>query len=389
MGETKLSRGTAAKKSRQSNLELLRIVSMVLIIVWHMFVHGNIAPGIYNTSVTAFVIRFFQSLSVIAVNCYVLISGYFLVKSKFKIKRLLTLMGQVFCYSAGIYTALVLTGKISFEPEAFVHAFLPTLFKEYWFVTIYVAMYMLSPVLNRIIRGFSKRQLQAAVCILLFLFMLWPTVKDCFELKTGQGIVWFVTLYLTSAYLRLYYTPKGKALKSGVFFAAAILSSFIIKVILVYSVSLFGNESGDFIKYNLYYPLTHYYNSVFVYFGAAAFFIFFLNIKITNKSANKIINLFAPLTFGVYLIHDNVYIRKLLWNMVDAPSHIDSMFFLIYAVAAVVLIYVVCSAVEKCRMIIFRPVNNSKWLDSLCSKLTQFMYFSFEKIQICLSKILS
>lgn len=79
------------KKERQSNLELLRIFSMILIVMHHYAIHGGFDVIDMQFNFNKEVIRFFTFGGKLGVNLFIMISGYFLIKSKFKKKNLLRL----------------------------------------------------------------------------------------------------------------------------------------------------------------------------------------------------------------------------------------------------------------------------------------------------------
>lgn len=91
--------------TRQSNFELLRIVCMILIIAHHFSVHSIIPENI--SRLNRFIFDVFAIGGKVAVNVFVLISGYFMVKSKFKLQKLLMLIFQTFFYSIVIYIAFL------------------------------------------------------------------------------------------------------------------------------------------------------------------------------------------------------------------------------------------------------------------------------------------
>ena len=88
-----LPQNNTVKKQRESNFELLRIVCMALIVLHHLSVHGNIVLESI-TKVNGLFLTVFSSVGKLAVNVYVLISGYFLINSKFKFSKLLDLVFQ-------------------------------------------------------------------------------------------------------------------------------------------------------------------------------------------------------------------------------------------------------------------------------------------------------
>ena len=91
--------------NRESNFELLRIISMILIVLHHYALHGGLfQPNNLNEKVGLFILLGGK----IGVNVFVIISGYFLVNSKFRIKKLLQLIGQVYFYAIFIIISLIL-----------------------------------------------------------------------------------------------------------------------------------------------------------------------------------------------------------------------------------------------------------------------------------------
>ena len=82
------------KEQRLSNFELLRIIAMILIILHHYAYHGNLI-SIPNDNFNKYVAVFIIVGGKVGVNVFVLITGYFLINSKFKIKKVIQLILQV------------------------------------------------------------------------------------------------------------------------------------------------------------------------------------------------------------------------------------------------------------------------------------------------------
>ena len=100
-----------------------------------------------------------ESLCIVAVDTYVLISGYFLVESGFRIRRLVMLLLQVLFYSLLIPAGLAALG-IPVQGTGLSTAvpyFLPISTEHYWFVSSYVLMYLFSPLLSAAAHRLSKR----------------------------------------------------------------------------------------------------------------------------------------------------------------------------------------------------------------------------------------
>ena len=103
------------KKTRQANIELLRIVAMLMIIVLHYLDKGEILVLFTRESTAMQIVhRQIQIFCIVAVNLYVLISGYFLTESRFTIKKMVVLWAQVLFYAWGI-TVLFLIDALTME----------------------------------------------------------------------------------------------------------------------------------------------------------------------------------------------------------------------------------------------------------------------------------
>ena len=86
------------RKDRMSNFELLRIISMLIIVIYHFALHGNIINSAQGISKAVSNVLFIGGT--LGVNLFVLIGGYFMVDTDFRIKRLLKLWFATFFYSA-------------------------------------------------------------------------------------------------------------------------------------------------------------------------------------------------------------------------------------------------------------------------------------------------
>ena len=115
----------SASSGRQSNIELLRIVAMVMIVASHFGVHGGFNYG-EEISLNSVWITFFGSGGKLGVDIFMLISGYFAVMStRFRFSRVLRLWLQGFFYAVGIYLVLVLTKMVKFKTVDLLLNFIP------------------------------------------------------------------------------------------------------------------------------------------------------------------------------------------------------------------------------------------------------------------------
>lgn len=364
------------KQPRKVSFELLRVISMLMIITHHFLEHGDILKNVSLFSPNYYVTWMIESLAYVAVNCYVLISGYFLINSKFKIKKLLIIYGQIWFYSVSIFLLLSSIGVTDFNFKSLLYSLLPISTNQYWFSTIYIAIYLFSPFLNIAIKAMTKKQLQLCIFVSLLMFSLIPNVVffvDAFGTKYGYSIYWFVCLYLMAAYIRLYYTPSYHKKKWLFSYLSCCLLMVLSRVTLSFATQyILGSAEGD-----LFYS----YNSLLVAPASICLFLFFVNWNLIGARVSRIILFISPLTFGVYLIHDNKYVREFLWNSLLKPFiFVDKPMLILYLAVCVLLIYVICSLVEKLRQVIFKTIENGKWIDGSVDRGVQFLSHTYKFI---------
>ncbi|HEX2868881.1 MAG TPA: acyltransferase [Ignavibacteriales bacterium] len=354
---------TRENKTRANNIELLRIIAMLMIVSHHFVFHGEALRQTAVFSVNWFFSWTVEAVSVAAVNCYVLISGYFLVTSRFKVKKLIRLWLEVLFYSAGIYLLLTGLGLEHFSIRHLAGAFLPVLTNQYWFATVYIAMYIFSPFLNISINALSKRQFLNLLIILFAMLSIWPTVLPfgySLDRTNGYSIIQFVFLYFIGAYLRLHWNYE---LKKGYYIGAYILISIIVlasKVMFTY----LGLEEG--ISYLLFE-----YNSVTIVLSSVMLFLFFRSISLKNALLNKLIGSVSVLTFGVYLIHDNVHVQGMLYKKVfHTGLFMNTPLFIPLAVGSVVGIFTACICIDAVRKKIFEAFEGSRFSNIIQEKIS-------------------
>ncbi len=358
----------ADNKKRQANFELLRIVAMMMVIVLHYIVKGKMSVKLsVDGSVTNHLWWLIQAFCNVAVNVYILISGYFLVEAKWKISKLVKLVCQVLFYSilVGVlmYTFVKMSYSIpaigviyeraavskSFGLNYWLNLFLPIEYEHYWFATAYVVMYMLSPVLAVAVKELPQKQLKAVIIALLCFFCI-PKSINPYLIPTdsyGYDFGWFICLFLIAGYIRCYgirfFDSKKKA-----------IIIYVVTVIFNWAVCAFTGAicrmSG---KLEYYMDMTYAYNYILVLVSSVAMFYIwtFVDIK-EGKMADAICKV-APYTFGVYLFHENIGIR-LIWPYL-LGANIANCFVLkiLHMIISVVVVFAVGCMVDIFRSRIF------------------------------------
>lgn len=159
----------AAAGPRSTNLELLRIIAMMLIIMSHYVAHGVTAVSTERFSFNKILLQMTPFGANMGNYLFFLISGYFLVGAKFRFKKLVKLLLKVFLYSLlGLLVQICVGGAASVQPELILQSLFPVLSGAYWFVSSYVLMYIASPFLNLLVEHMSQKE----TCLSYFITVL-------------------------------------------------------------------------------------------------------------------------------------------------------------------------------------------------------------------------
>ena len=306
------------KTARHAGVELLRSIAMLMVITLHYLDKGGVLVSLTEKQgVSGYLAWLLEAFCIVAVNTYVLVSGYFLTEAGFKLKRLVQLVCQLLFYSILVPVVLVLAGQLPASRLTLydlLNYFLPVQMNHYWFGTAYVLMYLFVPVLSAGVRNLSKKQLGFTILTLLLVFSVSKSVLP-FQLaidRQGYDVVWFLCLFLVAAYLRLYGAgelPGRKGEKPGCsagffLYIAGGFGIFLLSLILAFLSSRFG-------KFAYFVESPYQYNHILCLLAAIGLFYGFLNVKLSEGKVAALARWLGPYTFGVYLLHENISIRYL------------------------------------------------------------------------------
>jgi surface polysaccharide O-acyltransferase-like enzyme len=354
------------KKERNIGLELLRIISMLMIILLHSIDHSGLLENLVSGSMLYWYEWFIYALVQVCVNCFVLISGYFLVKSKFRFEKLAMLWIEVVFYALIIKIIMMALGEIPFSITSLISCFVPILTGRYWFVTIYFGMYLLSPFLNIGIKAMSKRQHTSLVVLLILLFSAMVSIHPSFRGMNsggGWGVAWFIVLYIIAAYIRLYYKPNGKILKPIiVFFACPILMIGALWIADKSGIGILTSMADNWWKYD----------SLPAFIASIALLITFLNRpkELNNNKIKQIIIRMSSATFGVYLIHAHANIcTESMWQRIGMVSNMNKLWFPLYQIMVVIVIFLACGLIDILRQWLFQKLNIKRLIDRIFEKI--------------------
>lgn len=334
---------------RDSSLELFRIIVMLLIIAHHYVVNSGLNDLIYAAPLKpdSLFLFLFGAWGKTGINCFVMITGYFMCKSHITIKKFIKLVCEVLFYSIVIYIIFLISGYIQFEPKELLKAVIPVYSVEHNFTSCFFLFYLFIPFLNILIGHLNEKQHIRLILLSGFMYVVVGTIPKFRVLM--NYVSWFTVLYFISSYIRLYNKPVFN--KKG-FWCVCTILLFVFSVCSII-VCLYIGERTD--KKMAYYFLADSNKILAVLLGISSFMLF-KNIKIKQS---VLINAVSACTFGVLIIHANSNtMRQWLWkDLLDNTGMYLSGNSVWHALLCVPVIFIVCNIIDQIRLrVIEKPL---------------------------------
>ena len=331
-------------KGRRSEIELLRIFAMVCIVASHYASKS----GFEKAGLSGANRLWLQGLSLggFGDDIFFLISAYFLCEGTVSAKKALRLIVQVTFYTVVLFAVFAGTPVADTAAEGLRHralrAVFPVAFGTYWFFTDYLIIYLISPFINIVVRCTGRKVLLKLAAFFVVIWSVIPSAVSGMQFGLDRHyLLWFMAVYLTGAWIRQYYVPqkKHRAVAGTVF-----LVLFCIRLFVLYALDRFESAHGYMPGYEQYiYDANH----VLPLFMAVSLFVFVLNLQ---EFHSPWINRIAGSVFGIYLLHNNEYLRVfMLRNVLKSTKYSDSPFLPVYSLLAVAGIFIFCLLADLLR----------------------------------------
>lgn len=324
---------------RDSNIELLRILLMIGVIILHYNGEAGGFDAVPEGSANEVILHFLEAVCICAVDVFMIISGYFLCKKNaVTIKKPLELIIQVVFWNEALtaINCISMLSNASIDAVGIAKSLLTGLIPANYFVILYSVTYILAPYINRMIENITKEQFKKMIVTLAAVFSVWAAATDALTgmdgsfqgfspvgingSQAGYTIVNFIFMYIIGAYIR---TADIHIKKTHLLSVLAICILFVTVVDLTFSEKAWCSV------------ITRNYNSPLVITEAAVLFLLMREINIGYR---KWINTLAKGSFTVFLLHTVLLMRTGVTNAVKASPG----WMLIHIIACSVGIYLVC-----------------------------------------------
>lgn len=351
-------------KERNSNFELMRIIAMLFIVLWHIYLYGGIKnnPRIINTNI-AIIFEFISFILMVHVNSFVILTGYFQSKADFKIKKFFSLLDSMFFYRIIFLILFCSLGIITLTKAEMIDKIFT---RDYWFIQVYLVLYLVSPFLNIFIKKIDKKNYQKLLLVLFFILSIIPfiTGNKTYVFNDGYNLSNFIYMYLIGGYLRKYPIKESYIFKilSKNLYRLVLVFVFILCFMINYmNTKTFGLLSSSNTVLGLinsnYSHIYNVYSNPFVIIQTISFFLIFESIDFKSKIINKI----SSLVLGVYFIHENGFVRTYLYKWLKIDNGIVTSYkFILYVFLMAILIFVCSLIIEFIRQMIFKFIKSRK-----------------------------
>lgn len=373
------------KKERNSNFELMRIISMLFIILYHTILHGHIIENTYNDGLKI-IFELLQIMTIVHVNSFVIVSGYFQYNKQFKFEKILKLLLLALFYSLLIpfvfYKLHIINSISKLELIDIIN---PFNLSQYWFIKAYLILYMLSPFINILINNIDKTTYRKMLIVMFFAVPFLSVITNNIAIFNDHyfSLYNFVFYYCLGGYLRkypiensYYFKFCSKNLLRIILIILFFLSIFSKEILYIFASSIKNiNTITNFIS-NTILNTRLSYLTLLTLIQTLSYFCLFSTINFKSKIVNDI----GSKVFGIYLIHENYYVRPRIYTWLKiGTSSIYSYKFVIYIFLVVIFIFVISYIIDSLRCILLKIFKKFKIYKKLRNDYYKFKYSIYIK----------
>lgn len=326
-------------------MELLRIVSMLFVLLLHanfLGIHAPTAENLHEAPVETFFRIFFEAAPIVAVDVFVLISGWFGIQ--FSYKKLGAIWFQILFFTIGFWIVFLI-----FRPsEALTVDKIKGIFLlngDYWFVKAYIILFLLSPVLNAFIEHATKKQFLVVLITYYVFHTIYGWLMDAsvsFTMNGTTGLS-FMGLYLLGRYLNIYkprFTICQRKYDMAVYMGG-------VALLVMLNVIMLSRGHNISVSGRLYS-----YASPVVITASTFLLLYFSKLSFSSKLVNWI----ASSCFAVYLFHCNGFFFGRYYRKMIEYIYYDSGYAVLGIVVYILLIYAIAVLLDKVRIFLWNLI---------------------------------
>ena len=361
---------------RNWGIELLRILSMLMVVTLHCLGFGGVLDNAPAGSAAYHTAYFLEIACLCSVNVYALITGYVCVKSRRKWARILALWLEVVFWSLLFTILLYFIPQRTFDLRQFVYALFPVMSYRYWYFSAYFCLFLFMPFLNILLHHLTRREHGKLILTAMIAFCGIAVVAqyiygDIFNVNNGYSFLWLASLYTVGAYFRLYPESirKLKSYQSLLGYFLCIIAAWAERLIVVELCARFLRQQ----KYNA--VILNYTSPLIV---ASAIFLLLFFVRLDIRRGKKVIHAISSVSFGVYLIHLQVYVlNRFIVGRFAVFAAMPWYLMLSCTLLAAIAIFAACAALAFVQKYLFILLH----IPQLCRKIEECARHTADRIR--------
>lgn len=281
-----------------------------------------------------------------------------------------------------IYTILFLIVFYKINKQILIKSilvsFFPIIYSVYWFITAYLIFYLITPLLNNVLKNIRKNYIRRIIIFSIIIYSIFS------HLMGGEifysSVIWFCILYIIVYYIKKY-VDVNLISNISLKWICVLTYFFIFLSILSFDFLGISQNIASFRKYSIYFISE---NSLLVLCFSISFFLIFFKGK---SYKNKIINYLAKGTLGIYLVHENIFMRPYLYNnILNTHKYLNKTFiyFLLYSIISIIFIFLLGLCIDNILNILMEWFSIVKIEVNLRKKIIiilKFIIKNFRKIE--------
>lgn len=362
---------------RNAGIDLMRIIGMYDIVLFHILIDSNIY---YKYRQYKNQLKYLEVFTNWHISNFGIISGIvnFRNNRSLKYANIIYLWLLVTFYSLSIHFYYNKKYRPRISSSYKIKYFFPVVFNNHWYFSSYFGMYLFLPIINRGILYLTKKEFEFIVFSIIFIIILWKDYNiknstdnnDPFNMNSGRSMIGLIVFYIIGAYIGKYVIEGNKNKK--IYYYLICIFIFVFSGYLCnYYLNHNGKNNFEILLRNLFgFRL----NSVAMVSQTISLNLLFSQIKY-NKYISKMISFFGKLAFGVYIIHDHIDIRYIIFKDLfkNYAYNLKIKFVLLLVFQKALKYFSFCILIEFLRLLIFNLFRVKK----LCMYIDKLINIHF------------
>ena len=217
-------------------------------------------------------------------------------------------------------------------------------------------MYLFLPLINKGILYLNKTELEAIIVTTLGIFIIWKDFMnykfDTFKVSSGYSVLWLLNFYIVGAYLEKYIINIKRR---KIVFCIKCIFIYLCTSLLTYYLGIYKGINKLIIIKEIKHIFCYRINSLAMIIQSISLTLFFSQINF-NETTSKIISFLGKLTFGIYLIHQHEFVKKILIIKLFKKYSINLSlkYLIILIIINSLYIFIICAFIDYLRNLIFQ-----------------------------------